>query len=138
MMMTPRMLKHLTAMQSRKAAELRRPPVMIFSEETALEDAGRALWLGEYPHPRWQRARHTDYKEALEPWHHAALSMADDWLWLYIDNSGWGEDGEAALSYNKLGVLLPALVERADGRTLGVGIVDEGQFQCHLGLYVRR
>ena len=138
MMMTPRTLNHLAAIQSRKAAELRHPPVMIFSEETALEDAGRALWLGEYVHPRWQKARNTDYKEALEPWHYAALSMADDWLWLFIDNSGWGEDGEAALSLDQLEVLLRDLVERADGRTLGVGIVDEGEFQCHLGLYRRK
>jgi len=135
--MTPETLRQLIAIQSRHAAELRRAPAVIHDVETALETVMHAPWLGEYLHQRWARARHSSYKDALHPWHYAALSMDDDWLWLYCDASGWGEDGEPALSVRDLELALVRMVGRARERRymLGVGFVEMGLFQSYLGFY---
>jgi hypothetical protein len=55
---------------------------------------------------------------------------------LFVDSSGWGADDEPAMSVRQLVKKLIEL-QRSD-KTYGYGIVEEGQFQLHLGVFERR
>jgi hypothetical protein len=59
----------------------------------------------------------------------------------FVDKGGWGSSGEPALSPDEvvenLEHALGALAKVKDGRfSLGLGIVEEGQFQLYVGLFL--
>ena len=57
---------------------------------------------------------------------------------LFVDTSGFGSDGEAALSIGQLKAELRRLIAAHAGQTLGFALVAVGQFQGYLRVYVRR
>lgn len=52
---------------------------------------------------------------------------------LFVDMSGYGHRGEAALTHEEFVDYIKESLR--DGRHYGYGIIDVGQFQCHIGVY---
>jgi len=137
-MMDLETIREIQAEETARAARLNKAPVVLFSVDTAVDDVRRAPWLGEYVHPNWRLADYGDFRDAIGLSDYAAFDR-EPGIWLFIDKSGMGDRSEPALNGEELDELLPRLVERAEelDETIGVGIVEEGQFQIHIALYVR-
>jgi hypothetical protein len=132
-------IRSLQTKMSALAAENEKAPAVIFSEETAIDDAFAAPWLGEYVHPDWREADYEEFAPVFGTLDFAVFEQ-DPGIWVFVDKSGWGEPGERALTKDQLAELLGRLARRAAelGNTLGIGITEEGQFQIHLGLYLKK
>ena len=78
--------------------------------------------------PMWKQA---DVRELLPDY---------PYKWFFVDSSGFGMDGEAALSADGFRQLLIAYDSAAleAGYEMAVGIVEAGQFQVHVAPYLRR
>lgn len=52
---------------------------------------------------------------------------------LFCDKSGWGEPGEPALTVRQLCDKM--LEYQRAGKVYGYGMIEEGLFQCHVGVF---
>ena len=100
-MMDRATIRAMSADAAAEAAEEGRLPHTIIDAD----DVRRAVMLGDHRPEGWTLLRV-----------------------LFVDKSGWGQRGEAALSFDELTETV------VPGRAYG--IVDEGQFQMHLGEFV--
>lgn len=138
-MMSSEARRALEREMTERATERDLKPQTLFAIETVHDDVRRAPWLGEYLNESWEHLSIEECRDTIAPWGHAIYDQPDDgWVWIFVDKSGWGREDEPALSHHQTCQCLAALLDEMSGATLGVGIVDEGQFQCHLGLYVRK
>ena len=109
---------------------------VIFSAATAVGDAFRAPYLGNYVPPGWRRA--TFVEAGLHVGEHGVLGGGGEPPLLFVDGSGYGRESEPALTHRALAEVLGRALESSKTiGSLGVGIVLAGQFQVHLGLYVK-
>ena len=78
--------------------------------------------------PLWVRA---DVREYLPDY---------PYKWFFVDSSGFGAPGEAALTLAKFVQFAHAYQNVATGRGFitGFGIVEVGQFQVHIAPYLRK
>ena len=135
-MMDVESIRALGAEQSALAAQRNKRPATLFSKDTCVEDARHAPWLGIHVARGWDLVIKTNSDEPL-PHEHKCYGDVGEHLWLFLDKGGIGSPDEPALTLDQLGNVLCELLDRAAERgvTLGVGIVEEGQFQLHLGVY---
>ena len=87
----------------------------------------RSVIRHPYGPPIWKRADVQDFLPTYP------------YKWFFVDSSGMGEEGEAALTvdgFRQLLIEFQAKV-REDGYELGLGIAEAGQFQVHVAAYVR-
>jgi len=87
--------------------------------------------LGTHVPTNWQRVdlRAWFPEDEFGP-HGVYFDDADGAGAFFCDKSGWGSPGEAALTLSELfKVLRPGF---------GYGMVEEGQFQCKLGVFERK
>ncbi len=58
---------------------------------------------------------------------------------LFVDSSGWGSSGEAAMTPEQFYSAARSIMGEAaqQNKTVGFGLVEQGQFQCYVGVFVR-
>lgn len=110
-MMDPRVIHENALKAARKAARLKRIPLVIEAEDLPLLAEGEPLrggfpFLGTYIPKGWTRTGNT----------------------YFVDSSGWGGSGELALTLKQL------LAKVVPGR--GYAVVEAGQFQVYVAEYI--
>lgn len=147
-MMSTEAILQLQSRASSEAARRHKHPAVIFSEDTALRDMRSAPWLGTFLHDQWEVLTVGDFAPILGimPAYvrmKVEMKLDDDPLEavdIFVDKSGFGEDDEPALNVTQVGQVALALASYAkeSKQTFGIGIVEEGQFQCWLRMYRRQ
>lgn len=145
-----------------RAARQKKQPLVLFNVDTVAGDIRHTPNLGLYVAKGWRPVLDTDREidplaplsidevivGALSP---KALRGSRSWaghravedLRLFVDKGGWGSDGEPALTVDELVSNLRSVLDalRAAPKdlqgTVGIGIVEEGQFQLYLGVFVK-
>jgi hypothetical protein len=103
-------IRHLSREAAREASKVKKTPYVPFDEE---EIKNRKFWipnLGDYVPKGWKEVER-----------------------LFCDKSGWGSPGELALTIDQLQDKM--LKYYKEGKTYGYGMVEEGQFQCYVGVF---
>ena len=125
-----------------KAARDGREPIALFSEDTAFEDVRHSPFLGDHLPDGWEPLLfetvrpYVDDEVArlIDKAQGECASELDGETILYCDVSGFGLDGERALSVKQLEQVAPALVRvgvELDS-TLGSLLYEVGQFQGYV------
>lgn len=127
-MMSPEVIRSISAEAARKAARAHRRPLVIESDDLLLDDAklvgflGKMPFLGDYLPAGWELMDMREV-EALDP-------KARCYKTLFVDGSGWGDIAEPALTREEF-----AKAVRALGPGHGFGLADMGQFQANVWVY---
>ena len=128
-MMSTQMIRAISDDAAYRAAQEAREPLIAWPND----DLRGAPFLGEYVAAGWRKLLWIDVP--VRP--RNVYSFEDDLeAYFMVDASGWGSDDEPALSYPQLKSYLAELM-KADRRDIGIGIVEQGQFQIVMQLYVR-
>lgn len=96
-------------------------------------ELSHAPYLGDYVPEGWRTATWADVplrKPRGSDWWNG------DQACLFVDSSGWGDADEPAITFGEADTFVTRLLD-VDGRTWGVGIVQAGQFQVYIGLYIK-
>jgi hypothetical protein len=115
-MMSAAAIYQLQAEATAKAARANKKPYVLWPEDLAVAKTDPAAvcqlipFLGEFVHPNWERVPDEDP--------------------FFVDSSGFGQEGEPALTIREFFSKLRA------GDALG--IVEAGQFQVYIARYQRR
>ena len=110
-MMDPRIIHENALKAARKAARLKKIPLVIEAEDLPLLAGDKPVgggfpFLGDYVPKGWTRTENT----------------------YFVDSSGWGGSGELALTLKQL------LAKVVPGR--GYAVVEAGQFQVYVAEYI--
>lgn len=136
LMMSLDTIEELSREAGVKAAKHRREPFVVFSASTAFEDLRRSPFLGDYVPRGWRPATAKDV--GFTTAEHGVYGSDDDGITLFVDSSGMGAPGERALTAEEATALVVrALDHTRTVGTLGVGITTQGQFQVHIGLFLK-
>ena len=84
---------------------------------------GHIPWLGDYKRPKG--FKQVDLTEYLKGY---------PYRWFFVDSSGWGGEGESALTVSQFLTKLRELTDQ-HGFNFALGVVERGEFQVHIGLY---
>lgn len=162
-MLSTRNIIDLQNQAAARAARQKRQPLVLYSPATVEDDVRRAPNLGLYLPKGWRRVLDWTGESATPPTVDEiivralslkALGGSRRWaghvdgedLRLFVDKVGWGAIDEPALTYPELVSNLRSVLDAlrvadvVNGKpfpSLGVGIVEEGQFQIYLGLFVK-
>jgi len=119
-MMSPSTIRRMSDEQARKAAVNRRVPYVPFDEKEA-DRFGR----GE-PFPFPNLGSHRPH----------GWNLVES---LFCDSSGFGGEGEPALTPGQLRARVKEIMARGDeeGKTYGFAITEVGQFQLYVGVFER-
>lgn len=110
-MMDPRVIHENALKAARRAARLKRIPLVIELEDIPLLSSGKPIrggfpFLGDYIPKGWKRTGNS----------------------FFVDSSGFGREGEPALTLNQfLQKVKPSL---------GYAVVEAGQFQVYVAEYI--
>lgn len=103
-------IRHLSREAAQKASKAKKEPYVPFDEEE-IETKGFSIPnLGDYRPKGWKKIEN-----------------------LFCDKSGWGAPGELALTIRQLQDKM--LEYHRAGKTYGYGMIEEGQFQCYVGVF---
>jgi len=130
---------------ARQAAQQEKAPCQLWWQDVGgtTESFGRMCrqvpFLGDYVHPDWQPFDTNTLglwkpRKGQVP---ALFGATYSYAWFFVDSSGFGGDNEPALSATELQRALRFLLLNHDA-SFGIGIREAGQFQVHIGLYVRK
>jgi hypothetical protein len=158
-MITGYQIREFQQQATRRAARERRTPITVFSAESAERDLRSCPNLGTHLARGWKRLVDT-YGEPPESYFESVCERVvdsftgraisgsrsyaghsgDDFRF-FVDKSGFGDSREPALGLaevvENLEHALGALGKIDTGRfSLGLGIVEEGQFQCYVGVFL--
>lgn len=154
-MLSSRDILSFQAAAARKAARAKKCPGTIFSADSVEGDIRGVPNLGTYLHPEWRRVIEVADEDpsayavvcrlVIGALSEKALNGSRHWaakgddVRLFVDSSGWGSPGEPALSFEHLVADVKRVLATLSGTgwALGLGIVEEGQFQCYLGVFVK-
>jgi hypothetical protein len=115
-MMSAAAIYQLQAEATAKAARSQKKPYVLWEEDLTVARSDPFAvcqlipFLGDYCHPNWERVPDEDP--------------------FFVDSSGWGSEGEPALTIKEFFSKLKA------GDALG--IIEAGQFQVYIARYQRR
>ncbi len=114
-----------SAAASMAARDHKRP--LICWENSIPADLKRMPNLGDYIPDGWR---------SVEPDEFSVLDGCDSF---FCDSSGFGSPGEPAMGFDRLCGSVETLMREAAemSRTVGFGIIEEGQFQVYIGCFVR-
>lgn len=122
--------------QAIRSAREKSIPLALWPEDLTVDGWRnvRIPFLGDRPSirsplgpPMWKRA---DVWELLHDY---------PYKWFFVDSSGFGAKGEAALTIDGFRQLLNvySAAARTAGYEVGIGVVEVGQFQVHVAPYLR-
>lgn len=129
-MMSPEVIRSLSAEAALKAARLHKLPLMIEEDDLLLDDERlvdfleRMPFLGDYITEGYERVDACD-QEAL-----AGIPRAQHYKALFVDASGWGTEFEPALTLMEF-----AKAVRALGPDYGYALAEHGMFQVNIWVY---
>jgi hypothetical protein len=122
-----------------KAARNHLSPHVIFSPETAFDDWRSAPFVGEHVERPWRVIEQHEFKDDVEL-SRALWPSPDDVGAIFLaDTRGVGADDEPALSaaqQKAVAALLSAWASRHK-LTVGVGLIEVGQFQAVVRVYAK-
>lgn len=135
-----------------RAAKQKKQPLVLFNVDTVAGDVRHVPNLGTYLPKGWRRvidgAAPTSIdaaivgaldRKALSGSRHWAGHTVPEDLRLFVDKGGWGDGDEPALTLDQLVSNLRSVLDAVAGRaSIGIGIVEEGQFQLYLGVFVKK
>lgn len=127
-MMSPEVIRSLSAEAARKAARARRIPLMVQPDDLMVDDTAlvkfvsRCPFLGDYLPKGYERVS-AKTLEQLDP-------KARHYETLFVDTTGWGSESEPALTLRGFAKAIRAL-----GPGYGYAIYDRGQFQANIDIY---
>lgn len=127
-MMSPEVIRSISAEAARKAAKARKLPLMVEADDLLVDDnrlvrhVSKCPFLGDYLPAGYERVNARDL-EQLPP-------KARHYNTLFVDMTGWGSTGEPAITLQEF-----AQVVRTLGPGYGYGIADQGQFQVNVYIY---
>ena len=115
-----------------RAARLHKEPLVIWDRDSIEGDIRRIPNLGDYEPDGWELIDLTD-----DGWNDELRLSKCRYDSLFVDKGGWGDCGEPALTFDELIPTVGYLIQIGDdkGLKLGFAIVEEGQFQIHVGVY---
>ena len=135
-----------------KAARSRKAPLALYSADTVVNDIRRCPNLGTYVKKGWRPLQdsediaYVDRKvianltpkavRGSRSWAGHRSTEPEDFR-LFIDKQGWGNSDEPALTIDEAVDNLKRALQVSGEHTIGIGIVEEGQFQLYLGLFVK-
>jgi len=136
-MMSGEVIREIQADAARAAAESGQIPAVVWDNDSLAEDLRAMPNLGDYIPEGWRLAEAGEF-EALPgsyPWQR---NEPDNPVF-FVDKTGWGERGESAMTVDQFESAARALVAEAAvaSKTVGFGMVEEGQFQVYIGCFVR-
>ena len=103
-------IRHLSNEAARKAAKAKKEPYVPFDEEEIEGKNFSIPNLGDYRPKGWKKIED-----------------------LFCDKSGWGAPGELALTIRQFQDKI--LEHHRAGKIYGYGMIEEGQFQCVVGVF---
>ena len=127
----------------RSAASRRQPLILEQADLDALKQgadrmpSGGIPYIGDRGPKGWRRVNletwfpgpRSDYNgESLD--HPGVYLEAQGFGAFFVDKSGFGQRGEPALTLQEFATLIRP--------GFGYGVVEDGQFQCHVGVFERR
>jgi hypothetical protein len=120
---------------ARDAAMMGKVPAVVWDLDTIGEDLRAIPFLGDYIPYGW-RAVESDEFNAMpgsEPYQRDGSPL------FFVDASGMGGDGEAAMGFGEFCDAARNLIIEAEAEEtmIGFGIVEAGQFQVYIGAYVK-
>jgi hypothetical protein len=105
---------------ARKAAKVKRGPLVVWNDTTIEQNLRAMPFLGDF---------------VLQPWEVVFDEDSDEQLW-FVDNSGMGQEGELALTVDQFVTAVRAFLLHADKAYIyGFGIVEQGEFQVYVRAY---
>lgn len=129
-MMSPEVIRSMSAEAALKASRLHKRPLMIEEDDLRLNDEHlvefmrRMPFLGDYVPEGYERVDACD-QEAL-----AGMPRAQHYKALFVDASEWGTEFEPALTLMEF-----AKAVRALGPGYGYALAEHGQFQVNIWVY---
>ena len=146
-MMGPEVIRSFQDAAAARAARDEVVPLILFDEDSSLDDARGAPFLGLYVPEGW-RPLEVD----RDLWAYEALSdkartgsavyaghrAEGEDIRLFADSMGLGDSDEPALTAGELWNNLASIIQAAEHvhAQVGVAVVEAGQFQIYLGLFV--
>lgn len=131
-MMSPELIRDISNVAAYRAAQEGRTPIVPWRDSVA-EDVRHAPFLGEYVPAGWRLA---DWAHLPATPRRSAIPWSSDGAAIVmVDSSGLGRDGEPALTFPEVVSLTRFLI--ASKVDFGLGIIEAGQFQIVLGVYLR-
>ena len=127
-MMSPEVIRSLSAEAARKAARDRKIPLMVQPDDLLVDDTAlvkfvsRCPFLGDYQPKGYERVS-AKTLEQLGP-------KARLYETLFVDMTGWGSEGEPALTLREFAKAIRAL-----GPGYGYALYEHGQFQANIDVY---
>ena len=116
-MMDPTTIRHLSDRAARKAAKEKRKPYVFWNAEEARTATGVIPFIGDYLPKGWERVE----DENGEP------------LTYFVDSSGFGTEGEPALTRRGFIAKIEKNIEA--GKGYGYALIETGQFQVYVGVF---
>ena len=110
---------------ARRAARSKKQPYVLWDEaevDRLGEGPIRFPFVGGYIADGWE----------------AVLDADEDPLQLFVDSSGFGAEGEPALTLAGFRRELKRLLREHAGQTLGFAVVQAGQFQVYVGVFAKK
>ena len=105
---------------ARKASKAKRAPLVVWNDGTIEQDLKAMPFLGDF---------------VLQPWEVCFDEASDEQLW-FVDASGWGEEGERALTFGQFVTAVRAFLLHADkAYEYGFGMIEQGEFQVYVRAY---
>ena len=132
-MMSTQMINELSRRAAVKAARAHRAPLVVEELDVADGSVGSLLRgipsFGDYRPKSWTLVPRADLKEpaSLRAGRLDHLGCNEDYV--FVDASGFGEEGEPALTFDEFIALASA------NPGLGWAIVEQGQFQVVIGAF---
>jgi hypothetical protein len=132
-MMSAELIRHISDEAAYKASREHKTPLVIFDALFAADDLPHVPFLGSYVPTGWRVASWDELPMPRNVW----LSANDRSAYFMVDASGWGNHGEPALTFDEF-VKYVQDVYGLDRRTLGLAIIEQGQFQVIVQWYVKQ
>jgi len=124
-MMSGEVIRQMSDEAAQQAAANQMLPTVVWSDETLEDDLRGIPNLGDYVPYGWRMAECNEFE---------TLGDSDS---LFVDSSGWGSAGELAMTPDRFYRAVRSLIAEATPKTLGFALVEVGQFQVYVGVFVR-
>jgi hypothetical protein len=128
-MLGPETIRNMSDVAAWRAAEEGKEPLIVWQAE----DLRHAPFLGDYIPAGWRRARWDEGIPKPQRWVYA---INYDEACVEVDASGFGASDEPALTWDELATYATT-VQAATALDVGWALIEVGQLQAVLGIFVR-
>lgn len=118
-------------------------PMKLMTVEAAFNRMRQSPFVGDYVPKGWRPMKRSELassallvKHLWKPWRDSDSDESP--VYFFVDNSGMGRDDELALSGSQTKLVAEELAKLAAAteKTIGTALVEVGQFQAVLGVFV--